>query len=153
MKSMSEDLRARRFRNIGDPVRRDRDRIVFHQGVESPHVFNAIAAFETLFSKLEKALDGGQQWITGEDYSLAEIGIAPYAARLEYLDLLGLWVDHRPAVKAWWDRIKARPGYRAGLSDKLSATEIEPMRRFGRAIRQRMAERRQEYLEAFALSV
>ncbi len=149
MKSMGEDLRSRRYLNIGDPVRRDRDRAVFEHGVDAPHVFNAIAAYESLFAKLDKALAEGREWITGEAYSLAEIGLAPYAARLEYLDLLGVWIGERPNVSAWWDRIKARPGYRSGLSDRLSDAEIEPMKRFGGAIRGRVAERRREYLDAF----
>ncbi len=151
MKSMGEALRTRRYRNIGDPVRRDRDRAVFEHGVEAPHVFNAIAAYETVFAKLEMTLADGRDWITGTAYSLAEIGLAPYAARLEYLDLLQVWIDDRPNVAAWWERIKARPGYRSGLSGRLTDGEIEPMRRFGGAIRQRVAERRQEYLDAFAV--
>jgi len=149
MKGMSDEQRARRYRNIGDPARRDRDRAVFEHGVDSPHVFNAIAAYEALFGKLEKVLADGRAWLMGDIYSLAEIGIAPYAARLEYLELLTVWVEHRPAVAAWWERIKARPGYRMGLSDLLTEAEIEPMNRFGGAIRQRMAERRQEYFEDF----
>ena len=149
MKSMSEELRSRRFRNIGDPARRDRDRAVFEKGVESPHVFNAVAAYETLFAKLEKTLADGREWIAGEACSLAEIGLAPYAARLEYLDLLGVWIDGRPNAAAWWERVKARPGYRSGLGDRLTDDEIAPMRRFGGAIRRRIAERRREYLDAF----
>ena len=150
MKAMSDEVRARRYRNIGDPVRRDRDRTVFKHGVDSPHVFNAIAAYETLFGKLDKALADGREWIMGESLTLAEINLAPYAARLEYLDLLGVWIAERPAVGAWWGRLKARPVYRTQLSGRLTEAEIEPMRRFGGAIRERMAERRQEYLDAFA---
>lgn len=152
MKAMSDEQRARRYRNIGDPVRRDRDRTVFEHGVDSPHVFNAIAAYETLFGKLDKALADGREWIMGDIYTLAEINLAPYAARLEYLDLIGVWIEDRPLVGAWWARVKARPVYRTQLSGRLTEAEIEPMKRFGGAIRQRLAERRQEYLRDFVVA-
>ena len=80
MKGMTDEQRARQYRNIGDPVRRDRDRAVFEYGVESSHVFNAIAAYETTFSKLEKVLVDGRDWIMGYQYTLAEINLAQGAS-------------------------------------------------------------------------
>lgn len=152
MKGMTDEQRARQYRNIGDPVRRDRDRAVFEHGVESSHVFNAIAAYETTFSKLEKVLVDGRDWIMGDQYTLAEINLAPYAARLEYMELLDIWIEDRPGIVAWWHRIKARPAYQRGLSDRLTASDIEPMKRFGGAIHRRVAELRQGYLGEFIIA-
>jgi glutathione S-transferase len=43
MKDMPDHIRERRFANIGDPARRERFESSFALGVESPHVFRAIA--------------------------------------------------------------------------------------------------------------
>ncbi len=150
MREMSDDARARRYRNIGDPARSDRDRSVSEHGVDSPYVYNAIAAYETAFQRLEAALSDGRRWIMGDAFTLAEIGLAPYAARLDYLTLLDVWIADRPNVAAWWERVRGRPSYRAELSGKLAPASVEPMNRFGGAIRSRVAERRAEYLAAFA---
>ncbi|MED5420423.1 MAG: glutathione S-transferase C-terminal domain-containing protein, partial [Pseudomonadota bacterium] len=152
MKGMTDEQRMRQFRNIGDPVRRDRDRAVFEQGVESSYVFNAIAVYETAFSKLEKVLVDGRDWIMGDQYTLAEINFAPYIARLQYMGLLEIWIENRPKVSAWWNRIKARLAYQRGVSDRLTTSDIEPMQRFGGAIHLRVAELRQDYLREFVIT-
>ena len=152
MKGMTDEQRARQFRNIGDPVRRDRDRVVFEQGVESSYVFNAIAIYETTFSKLEKVLVDGRDWIMGDQYTLAEINFAPYAARLEFMGLLEIWIEDRPQIAAWWHRLKARTAYQRGVSDRLTASDIAPMKRFGGAIHLRVAELRQDYLREFVIT-
>jgi len=149
MRKMTEDQRERQFRNIGDPERRERDRAVFEQGVEAAHVFHAVASYETLFRKLENVFGDGRAWVSGDQYTLADINLAPYAARLEYMDLLPLWISGRPRVGAWWGRIQTRPAFKAGLSDRLTAPDFEAMKKFGGAIRQRLGERRNEYLEEF----
>ena len=150
MRKMTEEQRERQFRNIGDPERRERDRAVFEHGVEAAHVFNAVASYENIFRKLESVLGDGRAWVSGDQYTLADINLAPYAARLEYMDLLPLWTFGRPRVGAWWGRTQTRPAFKAGLSDRLTASDFDAMKKFGGAIRQRLGERRNEYLEEFS---
>ena len=150
MRAMTDEQRARRWRNIGDPSRGDRDRSVYEHGVDSPYVYNAIAAYESTFGKLEKAFADGRSWIMGDAFTLAEINLAPYMARLDYLTLLDVWTGERPGVAAWWGRLRERPSCRAELSGQLTPELIEPMNRFGGAIRSRLAERREEYLAKLA---
>ena len=150
MRGMSDAQRARRWRNIGDPARSDRDRSVFEHGVDSAYVYNAIAAYETAFAKLEAAFADARSWIMGDAFTLAEIALAPYLARLDYLTLLDVWIAERPGIAAWWGRVRQRPSYRQELSGQLTPDMVEPMRRFGGAIRDRVAERRGEYLAGLA---
>lgn len=146
LRDMSEDKLQRRYRNVGDPLRTDRDRSVYEHGVASPFVYRAIAAYEIAFKRLEVTLADGRAWIAGDALSLAEINLAPYAARLEYLTLLDLWLVDRPAARSWWDRLKAEPIYHAGLSGKLSAGEIEEMRATGGRIKDQARAQRETYL-------
>ncbi|NQU72955.1 MAG: glutathione S-transferase family protein [Rhodospirillales bacterium] len=151
MKTMPEDIRERRFLNIGDPARRDRFESSFELGVDSPYVFRAIADYEIAFRDIEAALESGDDWLAGGAFSLAEINLAPYVARLDYLQLLPIWTAERPLLRAWWDRVKAEPAVQRAIADVVSPTEIDEMAVFGGKLHDRMAERRDEYLIKFRI--
>ena len=109
-------------------------------------MFQAIAAFEKLFDTMEKDLAARGPWLLGESYTLADINLMPFVARLEYLDLLDLWIANRADTRAWWQRAKSRPSFASAMADALTANEISEMRTFGSRIRNRVGERRAEYL-------
>src|SRR3954465_14094966 len=46
MRSMTEEQRQGRYRNVGDPIKRARLMSTYEEGVESPYVFQGIGAFE-----------------------------------------------------------------------------------------------------------
>jgi len=150
MKAMSEEQRQARFRNVGDPARTARFKSTYAEGVESPYVFQAIATFEKLFKNMEQDLSDGRTWMLGETYSLADINLMPYVARMEYLDLLDIWTADRPHVQAWWARAKERPSFKAAVSGKLTDEDVASMKTYGGAIRDRVRERRDEYLAGLA---
>lgn len=146
MKNMSESEREARFRNVGDPKRRDRFVSTYELGVESPFVLWAIAAYERAFKSMDDALAEGGEWLCGSAFSLAEINLMPYLARLEYLALLDVWIEGRPRVRAWWERAKARASFRAAIVDPLPQKERDEMEKFGNRIRDRMRELRAGFL-------
>jgi glutathione S-transferase len=90
MRNMPEEIRERRFRNIGDPHRRDRFMSTYELGVRSPYVKHGIAAYERAFKLLEDTLTETGPWILGANPSLADINLMPFAARLDYLGLRSL---------------------------------------------------------------
>ena len=146
MKRQSPEERERRYRNVGDPARRDRHKSMFQEGVDSPYVFRAVAAYEIAFKAMEETLAGGTNWLVDDLFSLAEVNLAPFVARLEYLTLLDLWIGERPAVGAWWQRVKDRSSYQSEISDPLTTEEIEEMQVSGARIKPRVEELRAEYL-------
>jgi len=146
MKGMTEAQRQTRFRNIGDPRRRDRFMSTYELGIESPYVTWAVAAYEKAFANLERALDSGGDWILQSGYSLADINLMPYVARLDYLNLLDIWTSGRPATRAWWERARARSSFKTAISGPLSAEEVQKMRHFGNRVRERVATLRGECL-------
>lgn len=151
MKTMPDDIRERRFRNIGDPARRDRFESTFELGVESPYVYRAIADYEIAFRDLEAELAQGGDWLAGGAFSLAEVNLAPYVARLDYLGLLDIWSAERPLLRAWWDRVQSLPPVIRAISEVVSRAEIDEMAEFGGKLRDRMAEIRDEYLIRFEI--
>jgi glutathione S-transferase len=102
MRNMPEEIRQRRFRNIGDPRRRDRFISTYELGVHSPFVIHGIAAYERAFKMLEDTLAETGPWIVGANASLADISLMPFAARLDYLGLLDLWIEDRPRLGGPW---------------------------------------------------
>jgi glutathione S-transferase len=142
MRNMSESEREARFRNVGDPRRRDRFVSTYELGVESPFVLWAIAAYERAFKSMDDALAEGGEWLVGGAFSLAEVNLMPDLARLEYLALLAVWIEGRPRVHAWWERAKARPSFRAAIADRLTEKERHEMETCGSRIRDRVRELR-----------
>ena len=131
MRNMPEEIRERRFRNIGDPRRRDRFMSTYEHGVQSPFVKYGIAAYERAFKTLEDTLAENGPWILGSDPSLADINLMPFAARLDYLGLLDLWIEKRPSAGAWWALARQWPSFKAGLQDLISDAEFSEMRMHG----------------------
>ena len=66
MKNMPEEIRQVRFRNIGDPRRRDRFMSTYELGVQSPYVLHAIGAYERAFKIMEQTLAEGGPWLIGD---------------------------------------------------------------------------------------
>ena len=141
MKNMPPEVREKRFRNVGDPRRTDRFKSTYEYGVKSPFVVHGIAAYERAFKMLEASIaeDKGP-WILGSDPTLADINLMPYAARLNYLGLLDLWIKDRPRTRAWWTLAREWPSFKSGLSDLISETEIAEMQTHGPKIANEVAE-------------
>jgi len=142
MRNLAPELREKRFRNVGDPRRTDRFKSTYEHGVQSPFVLHGIAAFERAFKLLEQTLaEHGGPWILGQRPTLADINLMPYVARLDYLGLLGVWIDDRPHVRDWWAVASDWPSFRRGLRDLISEAEFADMRTYGPKIRDQVAAR------------
>ena len=144
MKNLSAEQREVRFRNIGDPRRRDRFKSTYELGVRSPFVLYAVAAYTKAFHLLEKTLQGGGPWILGDSPTLADINLMPYVARLDYLGLLDVWTAEHPAVRDWWALARQWKSFVAGIATPMSAAELEEMRVYGPRIRDDLAAIRAE---------
>jgi ganglioside-induced differentiation-associated protein 1 len=60
---------------------------------------------------MEQALEGSE-WLVGNEFSMADIAMAPYVNRLEALAMSGVWEGGRlPRVEAWFARVRARPTF------------------------------------------
>ncbi|MEM1190448.1 MAG: glutathione S-transferase family protein [Pseudomonadota bacterium] len=95
-------------------------------------------AFETLtdcFSDMETRLSAGGDWLSGHVFTLADVTWAANLARLDLLGALAFFLDERPAVQAYWSRLRARPGFADAFSDPLtqSAEFLQLQRVAGKA--------------------
>jgi glutathione S-transferase len=71
-------------------------------------------------------------WLMGEQYTLADIAVAPLLDRIEDLGLERLWEEASPAVAEWLRRIQARPAYRRAFYHGSRLSEIYPELGLGR---------------------
>jgi glutathione S-transferase len=70
----------------------------------------------------------------GDNFSLADICFAPLIARLEAIQFLGIWLDHRPATRNWWTRLKNRPSYSQAKVGPGTGEERDEFAREGKKI-------------------
>jgi glutathione S-transferase len=153
MKAMTQEQRDGRFRNIGDPGRRARMISTYEQGCDSPFVEQGIFAFEKLFQEMEDELVRGQDWLVGRAFSLADINVIPFAARLDYLNLLGVWAADRPSVQAWWKRARSRPSFTSAIEKLLTEDQIKAMSSSGSRIKDQIAAKRGEIVRRQAAAL
>ena len=153
MKNMPDKQRERRFSNVGDENKRARMMSTFELGVESPYVFQAIAnwekAFKTIDTALAEAPEGeGGPWLLGNKFTLADINMIPYVWRIEFLDLVDIWIDQRPRVKAWWSKAKTRSSAVACIPGRLNEEDVAIMKLHGSKLRNAVTAKREEYLKS-----
>jgi len=84
--------------------------------ITDAEVLDARATIADLLDLLERTLAPGP-WIIGEQFSLAEIAIAPYMFRLAALGADEFWsAGRRPQVTEWYRRLSARPAFQTAVS-------------------------------------
>lgn len=150
MRAMTEEQRETRFRNVGDPVKSARFRSTYEDGTDSPYVMQAVASFEKLFKNMDKALSHGKDWMLGDKMTLGDISLMPYLARLNYLQLLDIWLAARPRVQAWFERSQALASYKFSIVDQLSDDEVEAMKSSGVKIKPAIKAHREAYVAEYS---
>ncbi|MCC6473447.1 MAG: glutathione S-transferase family protein [Burkholderiales bacterium] len=111
---------------IPDPLRRERRRDVIANGVEAKEFRSAVVMWMRLLDDMEDALAPGA-WLADAGYSLADAAYTPYLTRLDHLNLLG-WLDRRPRLARWYERVRERPSYAAAFTKWENAEYIALMR-------------------------
>jgi glutathione S-transferase len=74
----------------------------------------AIEQLDRSIERMEMALGDGP-WLVDDQYTIADICIAPVLQRMEDLSMAEMWRRDRPRVCDWYDRMRARPAYRAAF--------------------------------------
>lgn len=73
-----------------DPVKRERSWENITKSIESRYFPESIKRFDKLLGDMETAL-AESSWLARKEFSLADIGYAPYITRLDHLQLQFLW--------------------------------------------------------------
>lgn len=85
-------------------------------GFDAPGASDKVKLYDSYLHKMETALSGGQDWLVGNTFSIADIAMTPYVNRLAMMSMRGLWENGRlPNVENWFARIEARPNFQRCL--------------------------------------
>jgi ganglioside-induced differentiation-associated protein 1 len=113
-----------------DPAMRERKRLWLDKGIDAPDVRDALLAYDRAIALMDRALCG-RTWLAGDRYSLADIAMVPYVNRLAMLGMSDLWVEARPRVAAWFERVMARPSFAPAVESHIPAQLGAAMRANG----------------------
>lgn len=148
LRAMTAEQLDEHLARIPDLDRRDRQVSINQFGADAPHIYRGTVAYEKIFQKIDKKLATGAEWLADGRFTLAEINLAPYFARLDYMGLLDIWIGDRPRAIAWYERVKARPSFQTEVVEWIRPGEWEEMQAGGARIRDKVASHRRHYLEA-----
>ena len=107
---LSKEALEARLAQMPDPARRERQRQLIELGLAAPFVKDAAKLHDKAIGEMDVALGDGRPWLMGEQFTLADVVMAPYVERLDRLTLAGFW-QGRPRVGDWLRRLKARPSF------------------------------------------
>ena len=116
---------------IPEPGRRAQRRSVIEQGVHSPHVADAIAAFEQVLDAMDTDL-AERTWLADDAFSQADAAALPYVLRLDHLSMTPL-VEARPNVADWYARARSRKSFEIAVTAILPSFIIDMFRNNGAA--------------------
>ncbi len=114
----------KRMAQIPDPRRRERQYSAYTHGIASEYVVDAVGDYQRFVDEMEEALSGGP-WLGGDVFSLADAAATPYVYRLDMLGLLDAFLEGRPHVTGWFDRIRQRASFRDAVLSWFSEDDAD----------------------------
>lgn len=110
---------------------RERKWLWIQQGLEAPGALDYIRLYLSYLEKMDRALTESP-WLAGNDFSIADVAMAPYVFRLECLALDAFWSEDKlPAMAEWYLRIKSRPAFAEALEKWMPENLAAEMHRNG----------------------
>jgi len=110
---------------------KERKQQIVKMGFEAPGIGDTIKLYDDYLFKMEDALANGE-WLAGETFSLADIGLAPYVNRLDMLSMSRMWQNGRlPKVEDWFERIKAMSCFKPVFLDWCPDDLTNDLKTFG----------------------
>jgi len=122
-KAMSEEDYAA-FRD-SNTLRRDFFMRLNRTGFSKEEYENSLMQLRATVERMEAELSKNGPWLVGEQYTIADICMAPLFQRMEDLGMSHMW-DDAPQVADWFARIKARPAYDAAFYPGARMTDVFP---------------------------
>src|SRR6266571_2163845 len=101
-------------------------RDVVAHGLDSQYVADALDYHEKLLTWMDEALQHAP-WLAGDAFSLAEAAVIPYILRLDLLRMAPIWAK-RPAVAAWYERVRTRPSFEQAITGRMTEADAAPFK-------------------------
>jgi glutathione S-transferase len=86
-------------------------------GLAAPGAADKIRLYDRYLHRMEEALSD-REWLVGDDFTVADIALAPYINRLDMMSMDAMWRHGRlPRLEDWFERIRARPSFKSSFLD------------------------------------
>ena len=90
---------------------------IVRQGFDAPGALEKVKLYDSYLHKMDKQLEG-QDWLVGNQFSIADVALTPYINRLAMMSMRGMWENGRLRnLEAWFDRIEAMHHFKACFID------------------------------------
>lgn len=100
-------------------------------GFDAPGIADTIRLYDSWLFKMEDALKQ-HEWLAGDQFTLADVGFAPYVNRLDMLNMSGLWTgDRLPHVEKWFNKISANESFKKAFLDWCPEDLTNDLKTFG----------------------
>lgn len=128
--SLTDDEKARILPLA--PLKRHIALDLWDRGFDSPFFGMGVSSFRTVLADMNAALDEAE-WLSGENYGLADTDYTPYLRRLEELGFWQRLETRHPRVARWYDAVRDRPSFDKAItaweSEADREREIEDIQR------------------------
>ncbi len=102
--------------SLPDATTRSWRRNVLDHGLQALEVKEAITQHRKFFNRLESSLTKAHAWLSGCEFSLADITALPYIMRAEHVGLGDLIsFEEYPNTRSWYMRMQTRPSMQAAF--------------------------------------
>jgi glutathione S-transferase len=92
------------------PIRKQFYRRMGMNGFREEDVRASLEQMANTCSRMNAVLENGP-WLLGEQYTLADIIVAPLIDRMADLGMESIWTEKFPNVSDWYARMQARPAF------------------------------------------
>ncbi|MGR8949436.1 MAG: glutathione S-transferase family protein [Gammaproteobacteria bacterium] len=130
LRAMSEAEQDAIIDKVVEKPRRERQRRLLKMGYDAPDIVDAIGVYEKTIADMQKTLSR-QAWLAGDEFSLADAGMAPYFQTLQQFGWRA-WFHNRSAVTDWYDRCVARPSYQSDVAADFSDEKLADLLKRGK---------------------
>jgi glutathione S-transferase len=95
-------VRKELFQRMGSP-----------KGFSRKEVDKALGELAETCRRMDAAMTRNGPWLMGEQFTLADVLVMPSIDRMADLGLSTVWDGKYPAVARWYERLQARPAFKA----------------------------------------
>lgn len=130
--SKPEAERDQILARIPEKPRRERQMRLVKFGLDAPDVADAVRTYRKTIVDMEEILTT-RQWVASDQFSLADICLAPYFQTLHQFNWTALFDQDCPNVADWFKRCQQRPSYQTAVADDFPEKLINELREKGTA--------------------
>lgn len=116
----SEQERLEVLSKVPEKPRRERQIRLVKLGLDAPDVADAARTYRSTILDMEEAL-AAHRWIVSDQFSLADICLAPYFQTLLQFGWTEMFEKDCPRVSDWFGRCRDRQSYQQAVADDFPA--------------------------------